>query len=365
MYKSYFPQKIYIEEKSLNFPFTKKILERESKIPKEIIRDSQVLLQKLQTSKDVIGEGKKYLFIAEQKGDFIKPCPCTPHYVGCNYFIINLVLNCPLDCSYCILQDYLSYPFITVFANLEDLWRELNSFFYSKNQRYLRIGTGELGDSLVFDHITGHAKDLIARFRGKPNAFLELKTKSVEIKNILDFEPAENVVVSWSLNSFKIAQEEEKEAPPVEVRIKAAKAVSKKGFNLGFHFDPLVRFPGWEEDYTEVIKILLMTVDPAKIAWVSLGSLRFPPRLKSIIQRRFPSTKIIYDEFIKGKDGKYRYFKPLRLDLYEKVRKAIISLGGEGIPIYFCMESEEIWERTMNWRPRDKNDVEASLKGDA
>jgi len=358
---SYFPQKIYIEEGSLDYPLTKKILDNLNQVPKEIIRDPQKLLQKLQNSKDMIGEGKKYLFIAKQRGSFVKPCPCTPHYLGCNYYIINLILNCPLDCSYCILQDYLSHTFITVFVNLEDMWRELDIFLEKRKQKFLRIGTGELGDSLVLDHITENSKDLISYFRGKEKAFLELKTKTVEINNILKLEPAENVVISWSLNSFKVAQEEEKGAPGVEERIDAAWRVSEKGFKLGFHFDPIVRYSGWEEDYAGVIKILLNTVDPLKISWISLGSLRFPPSLKPLIKERFPHTKIIYDEFIKGKDGKLRYFKPLRLELYQKIVKLIKSWGGDRIPLYFCMESEEIWKKAMNRLPRGKESVESFL----
>jgi len=358
---SYFPQKVYIEENSLDFPLTHRILENLKQLPQEIIPNSQGLLRKLKDSRDMTGEGKKYLLITKQKGNFIKPCPCTPHYIGCNYFIINLVLNCPLDCSYCILQDYLSNPFITVFANLEDLWKELDIFLGKRKKKYLRIGTGELGDSLVLDHITKNSSDLIAYFREKEGAFLELKTKSIEIKNILNLEPAENIIISWSLNSFRIAKEEEKDAPSVEERIKAAELVSEKGFHLGFHFDPLVRHPGWEEDYAEVVKILLKTVNPAKISWISLGSLRFPPSLKTLIKERFPHTRIIYDEFIKGKDGKLRYFKPLRLELYQKIIEFIKAWGGDKIPLYFCMEDEGIWKKAMSWVPEGKEDVESFL----
>ena len=362
MLKSFFPKKVFIEEAVLELPFTKRILENLPRIPNEIVSDPHNLLQRYRDTGDIIGEGKKYLLIAKQKGGFIKPCPCTPCYLGCNYFIVNLILNCPLDCSYCILQDYLSNPFLTVFANLEDLWKELDIFFEHKRGKYLRIGTGELGDSLVLDHITEHSKDLISYFRGKKNAIFELKTKSVEIANILNQEQAKNIVISWSLNSLKIAQQEEKGAPPVEERIKAAKTVSDKGYDLGFHFDPLIRYPGWEEGYAHVIKLLLNTVDPTKISWISLGTLRFPPKLKPSIQSRFPKTKIVYEEFITGNDGKLRYFKPLRLEIFQKVANTIRSSGGKNIPLYLCMESEEIWEKTLNWRPESKEDVEASIK---
>jgi spore photoproduct lyase len=358
---NYFPKKVYIEEGSFAFPLTWRILKNLGDVPQEIIPHPKLILEKLESSQDAIGEGKKYLLLTPKKGEFIKPCPCTPGYVGCNYFIINSELNCPLDCSYCILQRYLTNPLITVHVNLEELWRQLDIFLEKKKPKTLRIGTGELSDSLALDHLTENSRDLISYFKEKKNAFFELKTKTTNIKNILETKPAENIVISWSLNSFKITQEEERGASPVEERIEAARKVSERGFRLGFHFDPLIRYSGWEEDYAQIVKKLLTTIPPSKICWISLGSLRFPPVLKSIIKSRFPGTKIIYDEFIMGKDGKFRYFRPLRLELYKRMIDLIKDFGGSKIPLYLCMESQQIWKEAMNWMPKGKEDIESLL----
>jgi spore photoproduct lyase len=106
---------------------------------------------------------------------------------------------------------------------------------------------------------------------------------------------------------------------------------------------------------------LFNAVDPDQIAWISLGSLRFPPSLKTIIKERFPSTKIVFDELIKGKDGKLRYFKPLRLELYKRIINLIKNWGGEKIPLYFCMESKEIWQRALGWVPKGQESLQAYL----
>ncbi len=357
----YTPQKIFIERNSLDFALTKRIIKNTSRVPKEIIDNPHELIEDLKVTRNAIQEGKKYLLLTKQRGEFVKPCPCTPHYIGCNYFIINLELNCPLDCSYCILQHYLSNPLITVHVNLKDLWRELDIFCNKNRKRAFRIGTGELGDSLALDHMTEISKDLISYFRGKRNVYFELKTKTTNIRNVLNQEPADNIVISWSLNSSKMALELERGAPEVEERVYAARRVLEKGFRVGFHFDPLIRYPGWEQDYEELIKMLMKTIEPGRIAWMSLGSLRFPPLLKSIIKKRFPKTKIFYDEFIKGKDGKFRYFKPLRIELYKEIISFIKKNGGSDVPLYFCMESEALWREVMRWVPKGKKEVERSL----
>jgi len=357
----YLPRKIYIEKESFDFPLTRRILNNASPVPQEIVDDPQDIFDDIKISRNSRGEGKKYLLLTRQKGDFVKPCPCTPHYIGCNYFIINLNHNCPLGCSYCVLQHYLTNALVTVHVNLKDLWRELDIFLEKNRGKTIRIGTGELGDSLAIDHLTENSIDLISYFRGKRDAIFELKTKTVNINNILKTEPARNIVVAWSINSTRIADEEEKGAPPVEHRIDAARRVSERGYWVGFHFDPIVRYPGWEKEYEAVIKKLLEAVPPARIAWISLGSLRFVPMLKMVIKEKFPRKKIICDEFIKGKDGKLRYFRPLRLELYQRIIDFIRKWGGRKVRIYFCMENESIWRDSLGWVPGGKEDVEAYL----
>ena len=354
-------QKILIDHDVLTFPLTRKILKNCPGVPHEVVHNRRELDLKLASSADPVGEGKRLVWLSRQKGAFVKPCPCTPHYLGCNYFIINAALNCPLDCSYCILQLYLTNPVTTVFVNLDDLWKELDAFLARTKRSFLRLGTGELSDSLALDQVTQTAGQFISYFRGKNKAVFELKTKTTNIAGVLAVPPAENIVLSWSLNSEKIAREEEKDAPSVADRIEAARVVSAKGFPVGFHFDPLIIYPGWEEDYSRVIEHLLRSVEPSRVRWISLGSLRFPPGLKPIIERRFPQTRIIYGEMVRGKDGKLRYFKPLRLELYQKIVGLIEYWGGGRIPLYFCMEDAEVWRRALKKNPGRKEEVELIL----
>lgn len=357
----YSPQKIFITKDSESLPLTQRILKNLSQIPVEYIRDSQDLVEEIKISRDPVGEGKKYLLITQQRGSYVKPCPCTPHYIGCNYFIINADLNCPLDCSYCILQMYFENPLITVHADTEKMWKHLDAFLLKNRGRLLRIGTGELGDSLALDPITERSRELISYFSTKSHALFELKTKTVNIKNLLRLNPPENIVIAWSINSHQMALTEELGAPDIKGRLEAARIVSRSGYRVAFHFDPLILYQGWERGYAEVIEELMACIDQKKIAWMSLGSLRFPPALKSVIQKRFPQTKITHQEFIKGRDGKLRYSKPVRLWLYGKVVEFLKNAGGGSIPLYFCMESQDVWQEILKKTIRGKKEVERLL----
>jgi spore photoproduct lyase len=357
----YFPEKVYVTEDCKGLPLTQRILAKTRHLPVEFISDQRELIEDILLSRDAVGAGKKRLLVTSQRGGYVKPCPCTPKYIGCNYFIINTEINCPLECSYCILQLYLDNPLVTIHANTSQLYSQLDIFLSKNRNRILRIGTGELGDSLALDHLTNRSNELISYFASHSHAFLELKTKTINIKNILETEPPGNIVIAWSLNAEKMAAEEELMAPPVHDRIQAARLVSQAGYKVGFHFDPIIFHEGWEEGYRGIVEQLLDRIDRQKIAWISLGSLRFPPSLKPVIQKRFPRTKIIHDEFIIGRDGKLRYPKILRIHLYRRIFSDLKKAGGAIIPVYFCMESRDIWMEVQKKAPRDKREVEKLL----
>jgi spore photoproduct lyase len=79
--------------------------------------------------------------------------------------------------------------------------------------------------------------------------------------------------------------------------------------------------------------------------------------LKDIAQVRFPNTPIFSGEQISGLDGKSRYIKPLRMEIYNTIHKRIRDKLGN-VFVYFCMESEDIWQKVLGIRPRNHNEVD-------
>ena len=54
-------------------------------------------------------EGKKDVVKKEKKGETVDRCATYgKQYVCCNVHVIKSVSNCPYDCSYCFLQNYLN-----------------------------------------------------------------------------------------------------------------------------------------------------------------------------------------------------------------------------------------------------------------
>ena len=302
---------------------------------------------------------KRDILLTEKQGHTVKQCPGTDRtYRCCNYHVINQTSNCPIDCTYCILQFYLNNPVTTVYANTEKLLAEVKDKIATQPNRFFRIGTGELSDSLAFDSSSEYSKDVVEYFAELPNVLLELKTKSNRIENLLDLDHKGHTVISWSVNPQIIIDAEEHKAASLNERLDAMRQVQERGYKIGFHFDPLLFHEEWKQSYPDLIRQLLEVVDPKNVAWISIGSLRFPPEMKEKVLEKFPKSKIMFAELIRGMDGKMRYPKPLRQEMYRTVYNSLRYYGGDDLFIYFCMESAEIWERVMGWSPESNEHLD-------
>jgi len=324
-----------------------------SRISEKIRRLSlQQCMESGQEIRDRSDLGKATLHLLAYSGDILKPCPGTKEYICCGYQILNVATNCPLDCSYCILQSYFNEPNLRVFVNLEERLGEVFKVIDDNPHRIFRIGTGEFADSLALDPIICWTDMLVPQFSKRKNAVLELKTKTVNIERLLALRERDRIIVSWSLNSPTIAAKEEHRAASLRKRLEAAATCQSEGFIVGFHFDPLISSSNWQEEYLKTLDLMNRYIDPKGIIWISMGSFRFMPDLKSIILRRHPQTTVLNGEFVRGLDGKMRYFKPIRMELYRFMREHLEGWFKDP-GLYLCMESHEIWSKTMGWSPVD------------
>ena len=234
------------------------------------------------------------------------------------------------------------------FVNREDLDAELTALFTKRT--ISRVGTGEFTDSLIWERWTDLTDYLVSRFSVQNKTVLELKTKTVNIERLNGLDHRRKTILSWSLNTPAVIKVEERRTATLDARLAAAACCQEWGYPLAFHFDPMVLYDSCEADYRKVVKKLFQRISPENIVWISLGTLRFMPALKPMIAQRFPDSKIAYGEFITGLDNKMRYFKPLRIALYHQMVDWIRDAAPH-VTVYFCMEDDEVWEKTMGFVP--------------
>lgn len=339
-------RRIYISESSLQDSVTQEILNKMPSRIQRIIPDTYSFAEEV---RDL--DPKTVLLLTRSKGDIVKGCPGTDDsYLCCNYQVINQTQNCPMHCSYCILQFYLNQPATVLYTNYDEIFIELKQKMLRQSKRFFRIGTGELADSLAIDGSVLFAKQAIRVFSEIPNALLELKSKTTNIHDLLQIEHNGHTVLAWSLNPQEIIRQNELKTAQLIQRLTAARKAAEAGYLLAFHFDPILFHPHWKKLYGELIDELYLHIDPERIAWISMGSLRFPPSMKEKIIDRYPNTAIPYAEMVRGMDGKLRYARPLRLPMYQLIYQKLTAVSNPPF-IYFCMESPLIWKEVFGIAP--------------
>lgn len=352
----YAPRKIFVDETVIDLPVTQRILKKFPHIRPEIVHDKkEIKLPQPHTA------AKKQLYLSGSRGQNLKSCQGMGDYVCCQLFTMALVSDCHLECTYCILQDYLqNNPVITINTNVEEIFADIALRLRSEAKRLFRISTGELSDSLALDHITEFSRDYHSFVRSHENVVLELKTKTVCIDGLLLLAPHKRLVVSWSLNPQSYIEKEEHKCVSLEERFMSARRIADHGFPVGFHLDPLLCLDDWENEYKELTRRIGETFTASEIAWISIGSLRYTPGLKKIVEERFPKSRLMTAELYPSLDGKIRYFRPLREKMYKTVT-GFIQKYTQKTPHYLCMETPTVWQHVYGGLPASNRELEGYL----
>ena len=352
-------RKIVIDPEFKNAELPHKIAEKLSLEPEFMTKDELLDEIRRNPGVDLFKTAKKVLFFTENKGRFLKKCPGSKGVVCCNYYTINSVTGCPYDCSYCILQHYIgNNPFITVFLNKEKAIEEIVSFL-AKN-RFLRVGTGELADSLALDHLLDESGFFIGEL-SKRSLFdrvqFEFKTKSAEVERLLEVKklyPEANIVAGFSVNVPRFSANEEPGTATLEERMNAAAQLQKAGVKVAIHFDPVLMLEELFDDYMQLIDSIFSRLDPEKIAWISMGGFRHTLALTETIIERNPQSLLLRGEmFPSDSDNKLRYLAFIRRRFYAAFNERISRFFKGNPPLYMCMEKAFMWSDMKMYLPEE------------
>jgi len=360
--KYYKPNRILLDRSGELSDFGQAILDRLPDVPIEEVSSVKDAVRAFALEGGSAVEAKRTLLLTVNKGRFFEACPgCTDQTVRCNYYTLNWGTNCDMACSYCFLQGYLNNPFITVYTNLPEMLEKLAHILDRSPDRFMRVGAGEYADSLSLDPLVDLSGVLVPFFADYPNAVLEMKTKSTLIERLIQLDCHDNLLVSWSLNTEEIQQAEEHGTALISERLAAARQCVDAGLRVAFHFDPIIFHEDWQDAYSEVIDKIYRTLPKERIAWFSLSTLRFRPEVKSAAAERFPRARIYAEEFVRDRDGKYRYPRKLRRTLQKFLMETIRRKDPEA-KIYLCMERDFLWQETLGFRPESPRKVNLDLK---
>ena len=341
--------RIYVEETVADHPRTSGILRRFPKAELVLCRRwGEVFNRRAQSFR--LQKRRPALIVAEKFDRFVLEAPPGYGVGGERNFYFSHMLNCVYDCRYCFLQGMFRSAHLVVFVNFEDFEKAIRERVAATDSSVCFF-SGYDCDSLALEPLTGFAASFVELFETLPaRATLELRTKSVQVRTLLDRAPVDNVVVAFSLLPDAVGEALEPGVPSLQRRLRAITSLQRAGWRVGLRFDPLVHVDGMARVYREFFDAVFREVDVAALHSVSLGPFRLPVDFHRRMERRFPDEPVLV-RGIEERDGMVSYRPEIGRPLLELCEAAVL----ERVPreIFFpCYSTGELWEGEAPSEPR-------------
>ena len=282
---------IYIEENIVQHPRVIEIMTRFPQARKIICgRYGEVFNPKAQNFR--LQKQKPALILAEKYKNFTMPVPSGYGIGASRNFYFSHMLNCLYDCRYCFLQGMYQSANYVLFINYEDFQGEIKQRCAETPTEPVHFFSGYDCDSLALEPVTGFAEQFLPIFEAIPNAWLELRTKSTQVRSLLSREAFPRCIVAFSLNPDEIATKVEAKAPSLGRRLDALLKLQTHGWQIGLRFDPMIYQLGYQQQYQHLFEQVFSVIKLESLHSVSLGAFRLPEKYFKKVHKLFPDEKL-------------------------------------------------------------------------
>lgn len=282
---------IYIEEAILHHP---RVLDIVARFPQARTiscgRYGEVFNPKAQNFR--LQKQQPALILAEKYKNYALEAP-KGYGIGAarNYYFSHM-LNCLYDCRYCFLQGMYQSANYVLFVNYEDFQDEIRQLCVDTPTEAIHFFSGYDCDSLALEPVTGFAEQFLPFFEQIPNAWLELRTKSTQVRSLLNREPFSRCIVAFSLNPDEIAKKVEDKAPSLQRRLDALSKLQEHGWQIGLRFDPMIYQTGYQQQYRQLFEQVFSIINFDRLHSVSLGAFRLPEKFFKKVHKLYPDEKL-------------------------------------------------------------------------
>lgn len=280
---------IYIEEQVLQHDRVKVILARYPEARHIVVeRYAEVFNPHAQNFR--VQKQNPALILAAKHHKMVIPTPVQYETGGGANYYFSHMLNCLYDCRYCFLQGMYRSANYLLFVNYEDFVSEIKRLakHHQADDKPAWFFSGYDCDSLVFEPVSKFAEHFVSEFREMPNAVLELRTKSTQIRALLEQKPLENVVVAFSLSPQPVASAVEFGAPSLAKRVAALQRLQQQGWRIGLRFDPIIWHQNYVSDYSTLFQEVFAKLDVDRVDSVTLGGFRLPKTFYKTLRQLYP-----------------------------------------------------------------------------
>ncbi|PIS00573.1 MAG: DNA photolyase [Chlamydiae bacterium CG10_big_fil_rev_8_21_14_0_10_35_9] len=292
---------VYLEKEIKNHPRADKIINRVN--PKRVIEIERYQeLFNLKSQSFRLQKNKPSLILAKKHGKFIHPIPEKYGIGGKENYYFSHLLNCPFDCQYCFLQGLYRSANYVLFINYEDFMEEISK----KKDQETYFFSGYDADSLALEPKSHFVAEFLPFFESLPHSFLELRTKSIFTRPLINHQAIANCIVAYTLSPESICKEVELKAPPLHKRLKSIVDLQQNQWKIGLRFDPLIYVDNFESTYKNFFQEVFSKINLDLLHSVTLGTFRLPSSFYKPMKKQVKNQKLLA-VLEKTPDNQYTY----------------------------------------------------------
>lgn len=263
------------------------------------------------------------LILAHKHKNFVLPAPASYGIGGNVNYYFSHMMNCLYDCRYCFLQGMYRSANYVVFVNYEDFADDIRRVV-SEHREDVYFYSGYDCDSLAFEPVTKFIDFILPVFDDLPNAYLELRTKSTQIRGLLDRPVRNNCIVAFSLSPDNVVSALEEKTPSLDKRIEALQKLQAKGWRIGLRFDPLIYFDDYQRVYGDFFRKVFSALNIEVVHSVSLGGFRMPEKFFKNMVKLYPDEKL-FSARLSSNEGMVAYEKTLENNMLTYCESEILT----------------------------------------
>ena len=314
---------IYIEKVLLHHPRVKKLLGRYSGIPVVVIdRYGEVFNRKAQNFR--LLKRKPALIIAEKHNKCVLPAPEGYGLGGSHNYYFSHLLNCIYDCRYCFLQGMYRSAHYVWFVNYEDFASQIIEKIELHKDEKVYFYSGYDCDSLALEPLTDFVDYFLPVFANYSSALLELRTKSTQIRKLLDRTAQDNCVIAFSFTPDDISRALEHKVPDNRKRIESIRKLQKNGWKIGLRFDPLIYEEEYLASYQQLFDNIFSELDVSCLHSVSLGAFRLSEAFYRNMQKLYPDEKLFAAK-LAHRDGMVSYMDDIENNMISNCEALLLK----------------------------------------
>lgn len=291
---------LYVEKEVANVPRVQEIVRQLPDTPTIYIdRYGEVFNRKSQNFR--IQKLNPALILASKHGRRVLETPPGYGFDTSSGYYFSHMLNCIYDCRYCFLQGMYRSAHYVLFVNYEDFIADLQQRLDSSPDGVV-FYSGYDCDSLALDPLTGFISFFTNWFDDNPGAMLELRTKSTQIRSLLNRKPVPNCVIAMSFTPQEISDLWEMKVPDVDKRVDALVKLQQAGWKVAIRLEPLIYNANFEIAYENLISKLFSSLDVQNLHSVTTGMYRLPREYYRKIVQLYPDESLFAKNHI-ASDG--------------------------------------------------------------